>query len=198
MRETFNWHDTNSKMLDDPVLVDDWHPVAREEDLASGGPVAARLLGEDIVVWRSGDRYLAWRDICIHRGTRLSLGRVVAGDGLECAYHGWTYGADGRCTHIPAHPAQAPPAKACVATYQAKAAYGVVWATLGSGASGIPRFDLMEQAGHHVLLAGPYPVKAAGPRVIENFLDVGHFPFVHEGILGDRSRPEIEDYSAEI
>ena len=26
-----------------------------------GGPLAARLLGEDLVLWRSGDEYLAWR-----------------------------------------------------------------------------------------------------------------------------------------
>ena len=82
-------------MLDDPVLLEDWHPVAKVEDLASGGPVGARLLGEDIVVWRSGDEYFAWKDLCVHRGTRLSLGRVH-GDRLECPYHGWTYGVDGR------------------------------------------------------------------------------------------------------
>jgi phenylpropionate dioxygenase-like ring-hydroxylating dioxygenase large terminal subunit len=33
---------------------------------------------------------------------------------------------------------------------------------------------------------------------VENFLDVAHFPFVHEGTLGVRSRPEIADYEAEI
>jgi len=185
-------------MLDDPVLVDDWHPVARVEDLHEGGPIAARLLGEDVVVWRAGEAYFAWRDLCVHRGTRLSLGRIVGGDRLECPYHGWTYGADGRCVLIPAHPQQVPPAKACVTTYRAQAAHGVVWVTLGSGASGIPTFDLLEDAGHEVLMAGPYRVKASGPRVVENFLDVGHFPFVHEGILGDRARPEIEDYTAEV
>jgi phenylpropionate dioxygenase-like ring-hydroxylating dioxygenase large terminal subunit len=185
-------------MLDDPVLVDDWHPIARVADLAAGGPLAARLLGEDIVLWRSGQGYHAWRDLCVHRGTRLSLGHVIAGDRLECAYHGWTYGPDGRCVHIPAHPAQVPPAKACIATYRAREAHGVVWATLGGGGGGIPTFELMDDPTHHVLTAGPYRVTASGPRVIENFLDVGHFPFVHEGILGDRSRPEIEDYTAEI
>ncbi len=185
-------------MLDDPVLVDDWHPVALVSDLAEGGPIGARLLGEDIVLWRAGGDYFAWRDLCVHRGTRLSLGHVVDGDRLECAYHGWTYGRYGRCVHIPAHPEQVPPAKACVVAYQATAAHGVVWATLGTGAAGIPRFGLMEDPTHHVLMAGPYRVHASGPRVIENFLDVGHFPFVHEGVLGDRARPEIEDYSAEI
>jgi len=185
-------------MIDDPVLIEDWHPVARVEDLAGGGPIAARLLGEDIVLWRSGEQFFAWRDLCVHRGTRLSLGRVVDGVRLECPYHGWTYATDGRCVLMPAHPEQAPPAKACVVTYRAAAAHGVVWITLGGGAEKIPTFGLLEDPTHRVLLAGPYRVKASGPRIVENFLDVGHFPFVHEGILGDRARPEIEDYTATI
>ncbi len=185
-------------MIDDPVLIEDWHPVARIEDLAGGGPIAARLLGEDIVLWRSGEQFFAWRDLCVHRGTRLSLGRVVDGVRLECPYHGWTYATDGRCVLMPAHPEQAPPAKACVVTYRAAAAHGVVWITLGGGAEKIPTFGLLEDPTHRVLLAGPYRVKASGPRIVENFLDVGHFPFVHEGILGDRARPEIEDYTATI
>ena len=185
-------------MLDDPVLVDDWHPVARVEDLASGGPLGARLLGEDIVVWRSGDVFHAWRDLCVHRGTRLSLGRVVDGERLECGYHGWTYAGDGRCVLMPAHPEQTPPAKACVTVYRARAEYGVVWVTLGTGRNDLPRFELLDDPAHNVLTSGPYRVHASGPRVVENFLDVGHFPFVHEGILGDRARPEIADYDAEV
>ena len=185
-------------MIDDPVLIEDWHPIARVEDLAGGGPMAARLLGEDIVLWRSDGDYHAWRDLCVHRGTRLSLGRVVDGARLECPYHGWTYATDGRCVLMPAHPEQAPPAKACVTAYRAAAAHGVVWVTLGGGATKIPAFGLIEEPSHQVLMAGPYRVKASGPRIVENFLDVGHFPFVHEGILGDRSRPEIEEYTATI
>ncbi len=185
-------------MIDDPVLIEDWHPVALIAQLADGGPIAARVLGEDLVVWRSGDEFFAWRDLCVHRGTRLSLGRIVDGGRLECPYHGWTYGTDGRCVLMPAHPEQTPPAKACVATYHAKDAYGVIWVSLGSGAEGTPRFDLLDDPAYRVLLAGPYRVMASGPRIVENFLDIGHFPFVHEGILGDRSRPEIEDYTTTI
>jgi phenylpropionate dioxygenase-like ring-hydroxylating dioxygenase large terminal subunit len=185
-------------VIDDPVLVNDWHPLARVSDLASGGPVAARLLGEDVVLWRSGDEYVAWRDLCVHRGTRLSLGRIVDGASLECPYHGWTYGRDGRCILMPAHPEQAPPAKACVDVYRAVVRHGVVWVTLGDGSSSVPTFELMEDGRHQVLMSGPYRVRASGPRVVENFLDVGHFPFVHEGILGDRARPEIAEYEAKI
>src|SRR5438445_11508284 len=56
----------------------------------------------------------------------------------------------------------------------------------------------MRDPAHQLLRSGPYRVYASGPRVVENFLDVGHFPFVHEGILGDRSRPEIADYEAVV
>lgn len=186
-------------MIDDPALVEDWHPVARESDLDQGGPVGTRLLGEDIVIWRSSDGALhAWRDLCVHRGTRLSLGKVVDGCRLECPYHGWTYGASGRCELMPAHPEQTPPAKAHVTAYRARTGYGLVWATLGSGESDLPRFSLLDDPAHNVLMAGPYRVRASGPRIVENFLDVGHFPFVHEGILGDRARPEINDYQAQV
>jgi phenylpropionate dioxygenase-like ring-hydroxylating dioxygenase large terminal subunit len=187
-----------ASVIDDPVLIDDWHPVARVAELDRGGPLGARVLGEDLVLWRSGEQLHAWRDLCVHRGTRLSLGKVVGGDRLECPYHGWTYGTDGRCVLMPAHPEQTPPAKACVATYRAAAAHGVVWVNLGSATRPIPTFELLEDPSHQVLMAGPYAVKASGPRIIENFLDIGHFPFVHEGILGDRARPEINDYKTEV
>ena len=96
---------------------------------------------------------------------------------------------------MPAHPEQLPPAKARVATYHATEAYGVIWVSLGTGGQGIPRFELLDDPAYKVLIAGPYHVGASGPRIVENFLDIGHFPFVHEGILGDRARPEIEDYT---
>jgi phenylpropionate dioxygenase-like ring-hydroxylating dioxygenase large terminal subunit len=130
---------------------------------------------------------------------------VVDGERLECPYHGWTYAMDGRCVLMPAHPEQTPPAKACVTTYRAREKYGVVWACLGSGSASIPSFSLLDDSAsllddsaHQVLMSGPYRVGASGPRVVENFLDVGHFPFVHEGVLGDRARPEIADYEAVI
>jgi phenylpropionate dioxygenase-like ring-hydroxylating dioxygenase large terminal subunit len=182
--------------MDDPILLNDWHPVARVEDVSERQPLKARLLGEDLVLWRAEGQAKVWQDLCIHRGTRLSLGRIE-GDRLECPYHGWTYGADGRCVHIPAHPEQAPPAKARVKTYQAREQYGLVWACLGQPAQDVPPFPEWDDPAFRKVFCGPYPVQAAGPRIVENFLDVGHFPFVHEGILGDRSRPEIEEYEAE-
>jgi phenylpropionate dioxygenase-like ring-hydroxylating dioxygenase large terminal subunit len=184
-------------MIDDPVLLNDWHPIASVAQLEQSPVLGVRLLDEDLVLWRCGDQVLAWQDLCIHRGTRLSLG-TLQGDALTCPYHGWSYNADGQCVHIPAHPGQPPPAKARVKTYRAQARYGLVWATLGEPAHDVPRFPEWDDAGFRKILCGPYRLNASGPRIVENFLDVTHFPFVHEGILGDRGHAEISDYEATI
>jgi phenylpropionate dioxygenase-like ring-hydroxylating dioxygenase large terminal subunit len=184
-------------MTSDPVLVHDWHPVARVEDVPQGSPIPARLLGEDLVLWRAGSRWMAWQDLCIHRGARLSQGSIQ-GETLTCPYHGWVYGASGQCVRIPAHPEQTPPARAKAQTYPVQERYGLLWACLGEPAQDIPAFPEWDDPSYRKVLCGPYRVKAAGPRVMENFLDVAHFPFVHGGLLGSALHPQIEDYEAEI
>jgi phenylpropionate dioxygenase-like ring-hydroxylating dioxygenase large terminal subunit len=184
-------------VLDDPVLVDDWHVVARSSDVSAGAPVAARLLDEDLVLWRAGERVLAWSDLCVHRGARLSLGTVRDGT-LACAYHGWTYDADGRCVRFPAHPEQRPPGIARAVVHRAVERYGWIWVSLGSPDAEVAPFAQWEDARFRKVHCGPYRVGASGPRVVENFLDVTHFPFVHQGLLGDPAHPGVSDYTAEV
>ena len=43
-----------SVMIQDPVLLNDWFPVLRSDALTADKPVAARLLGVDLVLWRRG------------------------------------------------------------------------------------------------------------------------------------------------
>jgi phenylpropionate dioxygenase-like ring-hydroxylating dioxygenase large terminal subunit len=184
-------------MLQDPILINDWHPIAPVSALAEGAVMSARLLGQDLVLWRLNGQVMAWQDLCLHRGTRLSLG-WVSGERLVCPYHGWEYNSAGRCALMPAHPNQTPSTKAKVCTYRTCEAYDLIWVSLGDPQQGVPAFPEWEQPTYRKLLAGPYQVNASGPRLIENFLDVAHFPFVHEGTLGARSHPEIADYEAEI
>jgi phenylpropionate dioxygenase-like ring-hydroxylating dioxygenase large terminal subunit len=184
-------------MINDPILINDWHVMAPANDLPEGGLSAVRLLGEDIVLWRLNGQVLAWQDLCLHRGTRLSLGKIEA-ERLVCPYHGWSYDGAGQCVHIPAHPEQTPPAKARVKRYQAQEKYGLIWVTLGQPAQDVAHFPEWSDDSYRKILCGPYEFRAAGPRAIENFLDVAHFPFVHAGLLGDEGHAEIEDYEAEI
>ncbi len=184
-------------MIQDPVLLNDWHPVYRCDALIQRKPQSVRLLGEDLVVWRSVNGVRAWKDLCIHRGTRLSLGEAQD-DTLTCPYHGWVYDSSGQCIHIPAHPEQEPPPKAHAVVYQAQEKYGMIWVCLGEPEQDIPSFPEESDPSSRKLLTGPFsPMRASGLRVIENFLDVTHFPFVHGGILGDVNRPQISDYQVE-
>jgi phenylpropionate dioxygenase-like ring-hydroxylating dioxygenase large terminal subunit len=184
-------------MIDDPILINDWYPLARSSALAEDGVLAARLLDEDLVLWRTNGTVAAWQDLCIHRGTRLSLG-TVENNCLVCPYHGWTYDQSGRCVHIPAHPEQKPPTKARARGYEARERYGLIWVSLGQPEHDIPPFPEENRQGYRYVLSGPFgPVNATAARIIENFLDVAHLPFVHAGILGDPSQAEIADYQVE-
>ncbi|MDE2357570.1 MAG: aromatic ring-hydroxylating dioxygenase subunit alpha [Alphaproteobacteria bacterium] len=91
-------------------LTDIWHVAALSSELKPGAPIRREILGEPLLLARprEGTRdggLLALRDICPHRAAPLSAGRLVAEpDGatsVECPYHGWRFGADGRCRAIP-------------------------------------------------------------------------------------------------
>lgn len=185
-------------MITDPVLINDWHPVASLDQFADRAVLATKLLGESIVIWSDGEQFHAWQDLCIHRGAKLSLGKVLDGC-LMCPYHGWTYSAEGRCVRMPAHPSQTPPAKAQVRCYSVRERYGLLWVCLGTPTCDIPTFPEWHQPGFVGAVCGPFShIRANGPRLIENYLDAAHFPFVHEGVLGDPNHPEIGDFETRI
>jgi phenylpropionate dioxygenase-like ring-hydroxylating dioxygenase large terminal subunit len=184
-------------MIDDPILLNDWHPVAWASQVNDAAPAAIRLLDTELVLWRSRDGVHVWRDLCVHRGSRLSDGRV-AGNCLACPYHGWQYDSAGRCVRIPAHPEQSPPARARATVYPVKEKYDLVWVCLGVPPRDVPAFPEWDDPSFEKITVGPYLYRAHGPRVVENFLDVAHFPFVHAGYLGDPSQTQIGDYEVEI
>jgi phenylpropionate dioxygenase-like ring-hydroxylating dioxygenase large terminal subunit len=179
----------------DPVLGKEWHPIANASELADGVVKPIRLLGEDLVLWKAGGKVMVWQDLCVHRGAKFSLGRVVADGCLQCPYHGWTYDASGMCVRIPAHPGQIPPPRAHASTFHSREEYGWVWVSLSGTPGSFPIFPEWGAAGFRIFTRGPIPVNAAGPRIIENFLDLAHLPVLHAGILGDASRPEIKRYN---
>ena len=178
----------------DPVLVDDWHVVARSRDLPEGKILKARLLGEDLIVWRHKGEVMAWKDLCIHRGSRLSLGWIEDGE-VVCPYHGWRYNSQGACTLMPAHPDQTPPKKARAFAHRAQEKYDWIWVSLGDPEHDVPPFFQWDDPSFRKFQAGPYYYHANGFRTIENFVDASHFPFVHAGINGVPSAPDrIEPY----
>lgn len=167
-----------------------WWPVALEGD-ASSAPLALRLLGQDLVLWRApGGQASLLADRCPHRGARLSLGRCVE-DSLQCPYHGWRFAADGRCVAVAALPGFAPPASSAASGFGLRQANGLWWADMGGACHEPPG---LEHLPARRLIYGPFDVATSAPRAVENFLDTSHFAFVHEGWLGDAQHPEVPDH----
>ena len=75
--------------------------------------------------------------------------------------------------------------------------YGHLWTSLGS--PGRPIFALPEndEPDRRAVYCGGVHVRASGLRVVENFLDLAHFPYVHTEILGTESMPEVARYQVE-
>ena len=170
-----------------------WHPVGKLQDLV-GGPHALVLLGEDVVVWQNaGGAFQAWVDRCPHRGTKLSMGKVND-DRLECAYHGWQFDTTGQCRAIPALPDFVPPAGQRACTFQTREAYGLLWVQMVKDVRAVPQFTAEHDTRLRKVNCGPYAVNASAPRIVENFLDLSHFAFVHEGWLGTRASVSVPHY----
>jgi vanillate O-demethylase monooxygenase subunit len=173
------------------ALRDFWHPVAFSSEITTQ-PRRVFLLDERLVVYRTaGGLANAMIDLCVHRGTPLSLG-WVDGETLVCAYHGWTYGTDGQCLRIPSIvPERGIPAKARVEAFQTTERYGLVWVCLGRPRADIADFPEYDDPSYRNFTTESEDWAASAPRLIENFIDTAHFAWVHEGILGQRDKPLV-------
>jgi nitrite reductase/ring-hydroxylating ferredoxin subunit len=96
-----------------PEVPVSWYLFGRSSDLRAR-PVSKDILGKRLVAWRTASgRAVVLDGRCAHLGADLGLGRVT-GDGLQCPFHHWEYGPDGRCRSIPAGDAVPPcAAQAC-------------------------------------------------------------------------------------
>ena len=168
-----------------------WHPVAYSADVAED-PVPFTLLGEDIVVARLGGEAVAMRDLCAHRGTRLSLGKVVNGDRLQCPYHGWQYDGTGLCRLAPQRPDLAERLKARIRRYPTQERYGLVWVCLvDEPEANLPDYPAWDDPTFHHAAIPAVDWNASAPRRVENYTDYSHLHLVHHGWLGDREQPEV-------
>jgi phenylpropionate dioxygenase-like ring-hydroxylating dioxygenase large terminal subunit len=173
-----------------PTLANYWHPIARSDDVTEQ-PRQFELLGEKICAFRTDDGVSAFKDVCIHRGTALSLGWVTDGR-ITCAYHGWQYDSTGACVTIPSlPPGSTIPAKARAIAYRSEERYGLVWVALAEPVAPLPAFPEWDDPSFKAFLSSTYVWHSSAGRTVENFMDVSHFPFVHENLLGTRDQTEV-------
>jgi phenylpropionate dioxygenase-like ring-hydroxylating dioxygenase large terminal subunit len=165
------------------MYINFWYPIARSPEITADKPLKVQLLGLTFVAFRDteGNAHVL-ANTCVHRGGSLVDGTVKDGC-VVCPYHGWAYGGDGKCRHIPSLGEGAKlPARAKVDSYPVQERYGIVFAFLGDlpEAERPPLYDIAEY-GTPEWKAQTYIIKLAAyyERSIENGLDPIHNEFVH-------------------
>jgi len=173
-----------------------WHPIAESTDVGTT-PLGVTLLAERFVVWRTGDAsdpeaaVVVAPDRCPHREAPLSAGTVVDGT-LTCPYHGWSFGGGGRCVRIPSSGPDAtiPPA-ARLETVAVRERYGLVWVCLDESAGDLPVVSHDRDPAFRRINSGMQHWNVSAPRMVDNFCDISHFPWVHTGTFGAGQSPLV-------
>lgn len=76
--------------------------------------------------------------------------------------------------------------------------YGHVWTSLGTPERDLIDMPEFDEPGRRLITCGAVTVRTSPLRIVENFLDLAHFPYVHGGVLGIELQSEVTDYDIEI
>ncbi|MGD8832200.1 MAG: Rieske 2Fe-2S domain-containing protein [Pseudomonadales bacterium] len=169
-----------------------WYPVSFLRDLPRERPTGFSIYDEPLVLFFDGDGVLTCMDDrCPHRSARLSDGQLIDGR-LECLYHGWQFGAGGRCLRIP----QAPegfgiPEKACVRSYPLRIVKDMVWVWMGDPEQTESRpIPVTECIGDPDVTCVDFQMDLPYDQsyLIENVIDIAHIHIAHHGMRGGGHR----------
>jgi phenylpropionate dioxygenase-like ring-hydroxylating dioxygenase large terminal subunit len=153
-----------------------WYPAVRSRHLRREHIRSFELGSRRIAVYRTHDgRVHAIDARCAHLGADLTLGTVTP-TGVRCAFHGWCFGADGRCERAPT--AARPPARS-VRAYPCEERWGLVWIFNGPS----PAFPLPSPDPDRRWWSLTLPPQRVGCHphlVLANGLDITHYETLHD------------------
>jgi phenylpropionate dioxygenase-like ring-hydroxylating dioxygenase large terminal subunit len=102
-------------------------------------------------------------------------------------------GADGRL-----HVHEADGSGSAGAPLKAQERYECLWTTLGAPRHEIFQLDEANEKDRRVVVCGWVKIRTSGLRLVENFLDMAHFPYIHTNVLGAEPHTEVPHYASEI
>jgi phenylpropionate dioxygenase-like ring-hydroxylating dioxygenase large terminal subunit len=174
-----------------PAMRTQWYVVADAADVADA-PLGVTVLGERFVLWRGSDGSVsAAPDRCPHREAPLSQGTVTGGC-LVCPYHAWSFDGTGACVDVPSSGPGAPiPSAAALRLVHVRERYGLVWLCPGSPTGEPPEISQDRDPSFRRETAGVERWQVSATRMVDNFCDVAHFPYVHAGTIGPDTDPVV-------
>jgi phenylpropionate dioxygenase-like ring-hydroxylating dioxygenase large terminal subunit len=172
-----------------------WYAVATVGAIGDD-PFPVQLLDTQYVLWRdAGQNLTAVHDRCSHREARLSLGSVDAGC-IRCPYHGWSFGSGGKCVDIPSSGAGSAIAPAADLDPRAVTErHGLVWLCPGEPSHPVPYLGVEDDESFTRLNTTMQTWECSATRMIDNMLDVAHFPYTHTGTFGREQEKAVPRYS---
>ncbi len=177
-----------------PVLDEFWYPVALASETVAGAR-RITVLGKHYALWRdAAGNPSALPDRCTHRNSPLSAGSVTAEGCLRCPYHGWEFDGAGRCVAIPSSgPGATIPPKAHLPAVPCVERYGLVWVCPGEPRGTIPMMPWDDDPTFRRFQNPVQEWAVSATRMVDNFMDYSHFPYVHVVSFGGAAATEIPD-----
>jgi phenylpropionate dioxygenase-like ring-hydroxylating dioxygenase large terminal subunit len=179
-----------------------WYPVSFVQDLPKDYPYSFSLYDEPLVLFRNQEgKLVCLTDRCPHRAARLSDGQIIDGK-LECLYHGWQFGSEGQCLHIPQLPAEAKiPVNSCVQSFKVVERQGMVWVWPGepeaADEESIPTLVDLDKPGF-VHVDTIYDLPFDQSYFIENVIDPAHANISHDGTPNGGKRENAQPLEMEV
>ena len=159
-----------------------WHPIAGTSQMMGEDPtMAVRLLGEDLVLYRTPDNEFGLiEQRCAHRGVDLLYG-IPEKEGIRCCYHGWLYDFSGQCLEQPSEPTGSTyKDKIQLTAYPVQELHGLIWAYLGSQpAPLLPRWDVFAWEANVTRRIQASTLPCNWLQCVDNALDPTHFEHLH-------------------
>jgi phenylpropionate dioxygenase-like ring-hydroxylating dioxygenase large terminal subunit len=171
-----------------PFVPYGWYAVLRASELRPDEVVSLHYFGRALIAFRGADGQAAVRDAhCPHYGAHLGVGGKVVDGAVECPFHGWRFGADGRCTLAPF---AARPPKVSIGGFPVREHSGLIFVHFGPAEPAWEIPEIPETAAKD--FAAPIDdvsrARIHVQEMRENIVDESHFHFIH-----GQHEPPVQD-----